>query len=421
MTRAGPRRAGNTFLRGLFFTIALSAIPGGLYGVIAQHAFGAAVAALLGVGSLGVWWLTSPRYAGARARRLGQVCSLLTIVVAAAAEAGLVLFLASPAYGVTLGALMPAIILGAAALLLLSVRALAGRRLRALAAADAGPVPGSLAAVPGMPAAASIPSAGSSWRAARSAAGAGTGPIPDYRLATQGEEEISELQQQWRRGERPPSSPCLAVQPDGAVVLRPARGRVTGWHRGSAAILPFALIMVGRVFFSSGWAGLIVVAAGVAAVLLPLLGLYELRLRRGVATLTASEVIVPAWYGRRRSVHRRLVTRVVLAWAEMGSAQPTVVARMLLISDDRRCLRRLNVAGVPAADLKAFAAALQVPVDILANQMRPEDLQREFPGSVSWAMRHQVLLGILIAVAIVVIVVGVVVALAVAGVIKQSG
>jgi hypothetical protein len=379
------------------FFVALLAIPAGLYGTIAQHAAAAALAVVAGLVCLGIWWLTRRRHASAQARRLSALCSLLTIAVATGAVLAVVLFLASPSYGVSVSTLMPAITAGAATVVLLTARLVAGHRLKVLAAPE-------IAAA----------------RAARRPvlAGAGTVPRPPGRSGLSSG-AIADLQQQWRSGQYQ-STPSLTVQPDGTLVLRPrrVRGQVRGWHRGSAAALPFALILIARTFLTTGWAGLVIVAAGVAAVLLVLLSLYELRVRHGAAILTASELIVPTWYGRRRGVSRSQVASAALVRARQSRGPATPL--LLAVGGNGHCLLRLSTAAIPGDDVLAFTAALMVPVDVRDDRMELEELTRQYPGSVPWWWMHPAVLGLLIALVIVLIVVGVVVGLAVGGVIQPS-
>src|SRR5215471_2813670 len=91
VTQTSTQRAADRFVRGVMLFAALITVPGGLYGVIAQHAVGAGIVVVLGLVMLGVWWLGRPRYASARARRLSAQCSLLTLAVVAAGVVGLVL------------------------------------------------------------------------------------------------------------------------------------------------------------------------------------------------------------------------------------------------------------------------------------------------------------------------------------------
>jgi hypothetical protein len=248
------------------------------------------------------------------------------------------------------------------------------------------------------------------------AVGASGGAVPQS--AEPGGNEISELQQRWRSGEYQ-STACLTVQPDGTLVLRPQRIRVKGWHRGTVSALPFALIAIARTFLTTGWVGLLVVAACVAVILLALLGLYEMRIRRGAAMLTATEVIIPAWYGRRRSAPRHSVVRVALVQQRVPR-QATTSSRLLLVGSDGACLLQLATASIPREDVMAFAAALLVPVDVRQEPMDPQQLHQEYPGSVPRAVLHPAAVGLLIALVIVIIVVGVVVGLAAAGVIQGS-
>lgn len=394
MIETAPEREQRVVLRGLMFFVALIAIPGGLYGVIAQHAAGAAVAVLAGLGCLMVWWLTRRRFAGAQAQRLSAGCSLLTVAVATSAVLAMVLFLASPSYGVSVATLMPAIIALAVTAMLLAARLVAGHRLKAVAAAEIA------AARPMRPAMAR------------------TGPhMPGLQTDTLTIAEMANLRQSLQAGQYQPTA-CLTVQPDGTLVLRPKRLRVKGWHRGSAAALPFALILLARTFLTTGWIGLLAVAAGVAFILLIILSLYELRVRHGAAILTSTTLIIPTWYGRRRGVPRHMIACVALVRAEQqrGASTPLLLA----VGSDGRCLLRLNAGSIAEEDTQAFAAALQVPVDVRRDRQELAQLSQDYPGSVPWAWSHPAVLGLLIALVIVVIVVGVVVGLAAGGVISSS-
>jgi hypothetical protein len=240
------------------------------------------------------------------------------------------------------------------------------------------------------------------------------------RTSTYAQEEIADLQEKWQRGEHQ-ATPSLAVQPDGTLVLRPERLRLKTWQRGSTLLVPFALIPIARTFVQSGWAGLLFLAVGVALFLLVLLGLWELRIRRGAASLTASDVIIPAWYGRPRAVSRSAVARAAVVQAALGSSAHSSAMPLLLVLDgEGRCLLRLHAVGIPETDLKAFAAALGVPVDAPGREMDATELRARYPGSVSWVLSHQTAFGLLIALVIAVIVIVVVIGLAAAGVIKSS-
>ena len=184
-------------------------------------------------------------------------------------------------------------------------------------------------------------------------------------------------------------------------------------------VLPFALIAIARTFLSTGWIGLLAVAASVAVILLALLGLYEMRIRHGAAMLTATKVIIPAWYGRRRSVPRSTVSRVALVQQRVPR-QASPSSQLLLVGGDGTCLLRLAAASIPRADVLAFAAALLVPVDVRPEPVEPQQLKREYPGSVPWVVSNPAAAGLVIALVIVIIVVGVVVALAATGVIQGS-
>jgi hypothetical protein len=412
--RTARKRSGVLAIRGLMFYGALLAIPFGLYGVVAQHAVGAGVAMFFGLVCLALWWVLRPRFASAPARRLAVVCALLTMAVAAAAVIGVVEFFRSPASGASATSRMPAIIAAAIAIVLLAVRIFAGHRLRAVAALDATMAPGAV-----QPETVGAPAGGASAAGAPQSGGSGAG-VDSFgrKIERLPENEISELQQRWRDGQYQ-STQCLTVQPDGTLVLRPQRMRVRGWHLGSIGVLPFALLAVARVFLTSGWVGLLVVAASVAAILLALLGLYEMKIRHGAAVLTATEVIIPTWYGRRRSVPRSAVTRVVLV-RQRVPRQATAAPQLLLLGGDGTFLLRLATASIPREDVLAFAAALQVFVEVKKERVDPRQLKQEYPGSVPWVVSNPAAAGLLIALIIVIIVVAVVVGLAATGVIQGS-
>jgi hypothetical protein len=61
--RTAQKRSGDPVIRGVMFFVALLPIPFGLYGVIAQHAIGAGIAVLCGLGCLALWWVRRPRFA----------------------------------------------------------------------------------------------------------------------------------------------------------------------------------------------------------------------------------------------------------------------------------------------------------------------------------------------------------------------
>jgi hypothetical protein len=105
-------------------------------------------------------------------------------------------------------------------------------------------------------------------------------------------------------------------------------------------------------------------------------------------------------------VARSVLARATLVRARLStSAHTSAVPLLLLLDSEGRCLLRLDGAGIPEPDLKAFAAALGIPVDVPAREMEATQLRAEYPGSVSWASSHQTLFAVLIALVIVVIVI----------------
>lgn len=139
-------------------------------------------------------------------------------------------------------------------------------------------------------------------------------------------------------------------------------------------------------------------------------------LHRGAAALTRRELVVRSWYGRRRVVLRSAIARAALVQSVRGSSAQTPAAAVLLILDRQgRCLQRLQAVSIGEPDLKAFAAALDVPVDVASDEMGAAELGASYPGSVHWRETHQTLFVLMVAAVVVVAVLGVLIALGPAG------
>lgn len=175
---------------------------------------------------------------------------------------------------------------------------------------------------------------------------------------------------------------------DGSLTIHPDPRRLPKF--GSLAALPFAVLGAIRLVLL-GWVGVailvgtVAVAVGLAFLIRRLLGFHS------YARLTPSTLTVKPWYGRPRTLARAEVSRVVLTMARLGlgMGEPDVPL-MLFLDTQGRCLRSLNCLGIPPADASTFAHALGVPVTERPDTMRPKDLRREYPGSVSAYYAHQV-------------------------------
>jgi hypothetical protein len=350
-SQTGAQRATTRLVRWTFLAFGLLIVPAGLAGAVSQHSFLAAVSSLLGMAMVGLWWLMrppSPAPSGS-ARGLRRLCTALNIAVAGLAFLALDEFMASPSYDTSLSTLRPALTAAGAAALVLVARLVLGRRRRAVVSQATAQAPNSSATPATAP-----PIALRNLNLAPLAPGAGRD-----------------------------------------LLLRPERARLRAWQRRSTAgAVPLALV-VGARAATTGTVGLLVIAATVAVALPLALALRELRLRRGMTRLSAETLSVQAWYGRTRTLARSLIERVVLVQAELGSARPQMTPLMLFIGHDGRCLAHVNTAGVAGQDQQAFAAALGVPVQAAEKVVAPEDLRRQFPGSVSWFWQHQVLVVLL--------------------------
>ncbi len=119
------------------------------------------------------------------------------------------------------------------------------------------------------------------------------------------------------------------------------------------------------------------------------------------AILTASDVTVQTWFGRRRTIPRAAVTRavvveVLLRFRRFGL---TVVPVLLLLGDDGRPSLHITAPGTSRRCLQSFAEALQVPLDVRQLQMWPGEVRREFPRSLPWYWSHPHVASVLIVLA----------------------
>jgi hypothetical protein len=99
-------------------------------------------------------------------------------------------------------------------------------------------------------------------------------------------------------------------------------------------------------------------------------------------------------FGRRKSWDRSEAARVVLRSLDRGRRMPALPAAFI-VGPDGRARMRFSAALYDEDSYTRFAAALRVPLnaDAVAVPIAPAQLEREIPGSTSWAARHATALG----------------------------
>ncbi len=109
--------------------------------------------------------------------------------------------------------------------------------------------------------------------------------------------------------------------------------------------------------------------------------------------------------GRRKSWARDEAARVVLRTLDRGRRTPPVLVAMV-VGSDGRARTRFSALPYPEEALTQFAAALRVPLDMdsLESPITPAQLEKEIPGSMSWAIRHTTALGAGIAIVLIVVI-----------------
>jgi hypothetical protein len=389
------QRGSRILMRGIFFLMGVAMTPAAIFGVVVQHAPGAAVVVLLGLAALALWWLMRRRPASARARAWQRVALLLSVAVAVAVDVAVVLFFASPASGVSAATLMPALASAAVALALLGVRVAVGLELRRMAPELRRPSREPAGGGPTAPAHASSPAATA---------------------------ELRELERRWRQGTYP-TGPTLRVGGDGSVALLSDPLRVRSQHL--AGMLPLVAV-VGIADARLAIEGLpqvaVVLTVAVVLVVAVLAALGRRRdLRFVIARMTGDRIQRRRWrFGRIEEIARADVERAVLVTVDLGATRSVEARWLLLVGAGSRCLMRVDVSSTEPADALLFIAVLGVPGDVRDGVASPEDLRREFPGAASAYYENQTTIGIVLALVIVIVVVVVVVALAGLGVISRS-
>ena len=99
-------------------------------------------------------------------------------------------------------------------------------------------------------------------------------------------------------------------------------------------------------------------------------------------------------FGRRKSWDRSEAARVVLKLLYRGRRTPAL-PMAFVVGPDGRARMRFTAALYDEDSYARFAAALRVPLDVdaAAVPISPAQLEKEIPGSMSWAARHATALG----------------------------
>ena len=99
-------------------------------------------------------------------------------------------------------------------------------------------------------------------------------------------------------------------------------------------------------------------------------------------------------FGRRKSWDRSEAARVVLMSLDRGRRMPALPSAFV-VGTDGRARMRFSAALYDEDSYTNFAAALRVPIDesAVAVPIKAAQLEKETPGSMSWAARHTTALG----------------------------
>jgi len=109
--------------------------------------------------------------------------------------------------------------------------------------------------------------------------------------------------------------------------------------------------------------------------------------------------------GRRKSWDRSEAARIVLKSLDRGRRTPALPIAFV-VGPDGRARMRFTAALYDEDAPVRFAAALRVPLDVdaVAVPIAPAQLEKEIPGSMSWAARHATALGVAMAIVIIAVI-----------------
>ena len=202
----------------------------------------------------------------------------------------------------------------------------------------------------------------------------------------------------------PPGSPVETTgYPILPLVLHPSapKSRLLVW----LVALPIAL--VGLYFYLAQYGRIAQWTVGLASALLVVVGAvwqFVLLPRSSIYVddLTFGTV---SGLGRRRSWTRAEATRVALRALVRGRRTPTALIA-IVVGPDGRARTSFSALLYPEQVLTQLAAALRVPLDMdsLETPITSAQLEKEIPGSTSWAFRHATALGAGIAIVLIAVV-----------------
>jgi len=198
----------------------------------------------------------------------------------------------------------------------------------------------------------------------------------------------------------PPSAIGTTGYPILPLVLHPSppKSRLLVW----LVALPIAL--VGEFFYFAQYGRVVQWIVGVSSALLVVVGAVWqfVLLPRSAIYVDDMSFGTVSGLGRRKYWARGEATRVVLRTLNRGRRTAPVLVAMV-VGPDGRARTRFSVLLYPEDALTQFAAALRVPLDMdsLETPITPTQLEKEIPGSMSWAIRHATALGAGIAIVLI--------------------
>ncbi len=179
------------------------------------------------------------------------------------------------------------------------------------------------------------------------------------------------------------------VSGDSPVVVRP-RTRLGNRQSGRGAAAAGAVLA--SVFYSlqfHGWARVVVVGAGVALAV-GLVGLISLSLRRTNLAMIGGQLIFTKLLGDRVVRVGDGAGRVVKVQVDWGMASGRRSRFWLLIDAAGRKVLGLNCDVWDDGELEGVRERLGLPIEIVEMPMRPAELRKAYPGTISWWGAHPV-------------------------------
>jgi hypothetical protein len=190
-------------------------------------------------------------------------------------------------------------------------------------------------------------------------------------------------------------------QTSGDLILR--KDSRAGWSRLLLLLVP-AAGLTARAYLTEGWEWALGTAvAGTSILLVAAWGVHRSRIM-----LTADEILVRGLVLRR---HRARTHATKVVRARVLGPKNTSVDTLFVLDARDKVLLRIYGSGYRTRDLDRLVDALGLPESGPIDPVTVPELENEYPGLVSWAVKNQYEVGITAAGAVIVALAAVVFAL----------